>query len=743
MKAPIKTATKADADAAKQARKWKKELDLAGKREKEWREAAEKVVKRYRGEEKKKNRFNVLWSNTETLRPAIYNSRPNPDVRRRFRDADPLGKAVSEILERSLMVMVDLDATDQNFKNDTLDALLPGRGLSRIRYIPSLAQVGEKAKPPGADTEEGGGKKEDSQEEGSYGGETQEEVEYEQVCTEHVDWRDYREGYGRTWDEVPCTFYRHKLTRADAEEKFGKQAVRKVKFTVPTTDDPKKQGDDANETQKVAEFWEVWDKVGEQVFFIEEDTEQLLFPIDNPDGTPPLHFTGFFPHPEPMKLIENTGSLLPIIPFTLYETQANELDKISARIDRITDAMRLRGVYDAKLTELGDLMTADDNELTPVQNAQAWIEGGLDKAITWFPTEKAAAMLEALYEARTRQKAIIDELTGISDIVRGATDPDETLGAQQLKQTNYSVRLSRMQKEVQRYAKDMLRLASEAMCEKFVPQTFGEMTELQFPTQQQKQMAQAQAAQPPQPGAPPPPNPALALPSWEEIMGLMRSPSMRRFKVDIETDSTVASTLNSDMTGMAEVLKAVGETLSGMGPMVQSGSLPVDAAKELIMAVVRRSRLGMAVEDAFDKMKAPNPPGPPEAVQVAQIKAQTDKENIQAKTQADIAKNQAAQQAQTQNRQAELQMEGQKAQLDAQIELQKDQAEKQHELVLKTHEADLRLRELAMTLENQRLIADANNQTKVQCAEIAAKASLDAASLTAASYDKEEQGVNA
>src|SRR5437870_13370579 len=129
--------SKADSDA-KDARLWKKELQLASKREKEWRERSEKIVERYRGEEKKKNRFNVLWSNTEILRPAYYNSKPSPDVRRRFRDADPVGKAVSEVLERSLIVVTDGSSTDTSLKNDVLDGLLSGRGLSRVRYVPKL-----------------------------------------------------------------------------------------------------------------------------------------------------------------------------------------------------------------------------------------------------------------------------------------------------------------------------------------------------------------------------------------------------------------------------------------------------------------------------------------------------------------------------------------------------------------------------------------------------------------------------
>src|SRR5579859_5206225 len=350
------------------ARRWKRELELAGKREKNWRDKAEKVIERYRGEEKKKNRFNVLWSNTETLRPAIYNSRPNPDVRRRFRDTDPVGKAVSELLERALMVMVDYECTDQIFKNDVLDSLLVGRGISRIRYIPSLVQVGE------APQQASDSKLSDQDGDDAQANETQEEVEYEQVVPEHVSWKDIRFGYARTWDEMPHIFFRHKLTRPDAEKKFGIPVLREVKFAVPTLDEVDRPGAETNETERVAEFWEVWDKTGKRVFFLQEQCKELLFPLDNLDGTPPLALSGFFPIPDPLRMIENTDSFEPIIPFALYEEQADQLDNISARIDNIVKSMRLRGVYDSKMTELSDLMSAGDNELVPVQSAQAYID---------------------------------------------------------------------------------------------------------------------------------------------------------------------------------------------------------------------------------------------------------------------------------------------------------------------------------------------------------------------------------
>jgi hypothetical protein len=119
-------------------RRWLLEIKLASKREKDWREKAVAILDKYRGKDRKKNSFNILWANTEVLRPALYNSTPKPDVRRRFRQNDMLGKAVAEVAERSLSYCIDAYDLDNCVKNDVLDALLPGRGLSRVRYIPQF-----------------------------------------------------------------------------------------------------------------------------------------------------------------------------------------------------------------------------------------------------------------------------------------------------------------------------------------------------------------------------------------------------------------------------------------------------------------------------------------------------------------------------------------------------------------------------------------------------------------------------
>jgi hypothetical protein len=75
--------------------------------------------------------------------------------------------------------------------------------------------------------------------------------------------------------------------------------------------------------------------------------------------------------------------------------------------------------------------------------------------------------------SRPSQQVIefIYQLTGISDIVRGQTDPNETLGAQQLKGQFASLRLRDMQAGVAQYATEVLQLKGQIMCLKFSPET--------------------------------------------------------------------------------------------------------------------------------------------------------------------------------------------------------------------------------------------------------------------------------
>lgn len=445
-------------------KRWVLELDLADKAEKEWRKNADAVLKRYRGVKTKKNSFNILWSNTETLRQAVYNTLPKPDVRRRFRDDDPVAKVVSEVLERCADYAIDTYDFDAILKQDLMDMLLPGRGVSRVKYVPDLEDM---------DADDSQETKEDDEEAEEQ--DPQQRLVYEAVVCDHVQWDDFRHGPGKTWDEVRWVAFRHRFSETGGIEKFG-EIFKDVQLDDVADESVKKSGDTAR-LFKSAELWEIWDKDDKTVLFIAKQYKASPLQIEDD----PLGLDGFFPIPRPLYAIEDSTSLEPVILFMQYKEQAEELDRITSRINNLTDALRHRGVYNKVLAELEQLQDAGDNVLIPAKNVEALIaSGGLEKHIWTMPIEQAANVIKILTEQRESCKAVIYEITGIADIMRGATDPNETKGAQVIKTTWGTQRLKKMQAEFQRYVRDIIRLKCQIIANKFQPETIMQMTGLKL-----------------------------------------------------------------------------------------------------------------------------------------------------------------------------------------------------------------------------------------------------------------------
>src|SRR5277367_5867099 len=84
--------------------RYKEEIKYYEKEAGAWDERARKVLRRYKDErsprEQKIPRFNILYSNIQTLMPAVYGKNPKADIERRYKDKDPLGRVTSDVLER-------------------------------------------------------------------------------------------------------------------------------------------------------------------------------------------------------------------------------------------------------------------------------------------------------------------------------------------------------------------------------------------------------------------------------------------------------------------------------------------------------------------------------------------------------------------------------------------------------------------------------------------------------------------
>src|SRR5579871_4316237 len=94
-------------DPAAVAARWISELELSDKEQRRWIERARRIVRRYVDDrdaagDARRRRFSLLWANIQTLAPAVYARTPTAVVSRRWKDADPIARVASEVVERAL-----------------------------------------------------------------------------------------------------------------------------------------------------------------------------------------------------------------------------------------------------------------------------------------------------------------------------------------------------------------------------------------------------------------------------------------------------------------------------------------------------------------------------------------------------------------------------------------------------------------------------------------------------------------
>jgi hypothetical protein len=591
---------------------WMAEIEAARKREKDWRKEGEDILKLYEANAETPAPFNILYSNTETMMPALYSRVPRPYVERRFKDNDAMGfhaaKAGTRILEFLLDTNLDnYDNFHEAIKQSTLAAVLPGRGWTSIKYEAEI---------------------------------TGDVTQWETICPEINSWKKVYHGYARKWTNVPWVAYEKDIDKEEAERLFGKELAKKLNYTSdrPEGDDKDKkdQQDQHRGERKTCPIYKIWDKDGGKMvrWFSPNYKDGMLKEEDDPLG-----LSGFFDCPKPLQFIEKHDSLLPTAPYSLYRRQAQELNELTRRILRITQAIKARGVYDGSLgQELKKVMESDDNELVPADSASSLAtEKGFENAIWFLPIEQLVVTLRELVAARELCKQTIYEITGISDILRGATKASETLGAQEIKNQWGTLRLKNKQAEVQRFSRDLLRMTLELAASKFSEETWAQMTGLPFSTTMQRQQAMQvlQAAQ--LSGQPPDPQAAAIMqaPAWADVIKMLQDDLQRAYRIDIETNSTVEPEAAEDQKAIMEMLVAVGQVLNGLAPLVQSGSMPFQMAQEVLLMIVRRFRYGSEMEEAIKKMQPPQQPDEQGAEKVQKEKEFAAKELDMQKKQAE------------------------------------------------------------------------------------------------------------
>jgi len=618
-----------------------------------WTARAKKIIKRYRDDTRGQTltesaKFNILWSNVQTLMPAVYAKLPKADISRRFGDNDPVGRVASQLLERALDFEVehypDYRAT---MKYCVEDRSLGGRATAWVRYEPHVSPIGidDDGLLVTSDIEQGEGAPPQM-----------ERIDYECAPVDYVHWRDFGHAQARTWEEVGQVWRWVYMTREALIERFGEDMARRI--PLDQGPEPLNAYNESKRTYNRAKICELWDKEREKVVWFCKGMPSII--DERPD---PLGVEGFFPCPKPLYATTTSDTLVPVPDFVLYQDQAMELDILSDRIDGLVKALRVRGVYDASQPALQRLLTeGDNNALIPVDKWMAFSEkGGLKGSIDLLPLDTLANALLNCYRAREDIKSQIYEITGISDIIRGTSFASETATAQQIKGQYAGLRLRSMQEDVALFASELIRLKAQVMCSKYQPQTI-----LAYAAAQQMTPADQQLI--------------------PQALELLRDKPLRNFRVDIAADSLVMLDENQNKQDRMQFLQAFGGFLAQALPVGQASPQMVPMMMELLRFGMQAFKAARPIEGQIDstlqqlaqaaQQQQPDPQQQGKQAELQQ-KGQVEQSKMQMESALAQAKMQQEMQLEQVRAQAKMAMEQQKQQFEAQIkamELQAQQA---------------------------------------------------------------------
>jgi hypothetical protein len=546
--------------------------------------------------------YDLFWASMEILKPAIYAKPPIPVVTPRFKDRNKVATVASELLERCLVSSFDRGDMDQVMLGVRDDLALTNRGVSRVIYETD---------------EKGGGQR---------------------VCDEHVDRVDFLHEPARKWSEVGWVAFGAYMSKREMRKRFRKtsgDAYQSASYNVLREDRVEGAADDT----KKAKVWEVWHKADNKVYWVSEGVEVML-----DESEPFLKLDGFFPCPRPAYGTVKRRSLIPSPDYARYQGNLEQINELTSRIYALLNQVRVKGLIPgggdvANAVEQLLAQNTDASLLIPVPGAALIGAGG--KLVEWLPLDMIATTIQGLIEARGQLIQDFYQLSGISDIMRGATEAEETLGAQRLKSQYGSIRVRDKIDELQRLARDVARISGEIIAEKFSPETMLEMAQMEIPTkaevekqlkdlraQAKKELeavatqvqGQAQQADPQQVEQQlaqaqqqvlakfAPQITALSeTVTLEDVTKLLRDQKTRSFVIDIETDSTVLVDEQAEKESRAEFLTAFSAASQAVQPLLAAGEAGAALAGGMLKFALGPFRAGRELDGLIDDFvdKAP------------------------------------------------------------------------------------------------------------------------------------------
>ena len=656
---------------------WKQQIESAKSAFKKYFSDAEDCQKEYTAQGRN---YNIFYSNVQTLDSNLNINNPRPDIQRRFLkriDSDKLKSntyaEVARVLSGSVEYVVDVSCVNDIMKKDVHNSDVVGRGIAWVEYNPTI-EVGEDGL---------------------------EHISNRDIHVTSLKYDEYLCSSAETEADVWWKARRHLLTRKDIYKRFGYSVDDSELQYTP-------EGEKNNDTiLKRGEVWEIWDKNDRKRVYIlmNHKNHELLEETDDP-----YRLECFFPCDE-LCFIRENNSIVPVPEYMVYKKQAVLVETIAKKIAQISDALKyvtILGSQDKSVANQvasarnGDVLTIQSND----------VQGSVANMMANVPVDNAIKTIEYLEVEKEKVKQNIYDITGISDLMRGLSDPRETAKAQQIKGVFGSLRFQDRQTMVQNHRKRLYRIIAEIIAEHYDEATLSEMTCTYLPSEEEKinlqlqiKVLQEQAQQIPQQ--------IISryeetkdTPTWEDVIRILRSDKLRNYTVDVETTATAFDDHEAQqeaINNLTDTYIKMAQLAEQLSPELLKGFIPIirmNLSNCKLASTISR-QLEEALDSAYrsveEESKQPPQPTP-------------EQQKLQADFQLENARLQTDKEKYAMDQQVKLK------QLDIEhLKVQNENKYKEAEIAIKQQEADRKEAELQaqIYLEQEKLEADVSEEVNI------------------------------
>lgn len=593
------------------------------------------------------------WSDTELMLPALYSRTPKAVSRRKFDSPDPNAKVATIINDRLAAWLMQTSGFDDTMESSALGFLNTNRQTCRIFYEEKVSKrkkkiyvteaIGEDGQPILLDPEENLVLPDTvilNDENGLYfESEEDEEIIRPRVITKPVQFDKLRISPGaRNPSEIWWIAYEITITKKDAAKLFGDK-IKNIQNPTPSQTSSSDWDTDnrVRRTSDLFTYWELWNYRDKQVYWLHEQYKKGF--LKKEDDI--YHLQNFFPSPKFMLDNMRYDSCYPAPDYTQCKDAYEQMHILYKRINLSTRVLKSCILFDGAEQDLANFFRElSDNQGIGVSKwAEDQVQGGFANKIFIPDFSPIVLVLQQLVQAFERQKVAIDELRGITDIIRGASEPETSATAEKIKDRRSSLRFAKKKKAMLKFAVEtlqmMLDLAYKTFDDEYIKEITGVM--LMSPEDQRR------------------------VPAALEIL---RNDEERQIRIDIETDSMV---LFDDMDRKEQSLQLMGTVGEYIKDISRSDPVLLPALVTLLGKVIRTMDDAREAEDpvlqAFTQIseRGSAPPQPPQPNPDVMAKITSEQQirmfEIQSKERLEMAK--LGQASARDN--AELQIEGFKA----------------------------------------------------------------------------------